>query len=65
MIDRLLDRLPSALAHDGVALLEIGSDQGSAIAAHVADRLPGWTVRVEPDLAGWPRVAVIERGVAS
>ena len=61
VIDRLLDRLPDALAVDGVALLEIGADQGELVVAHVADRLPGWRCRVEPDLAGLPRVAVVER----
>jgi release factor glutamine methyltransferase len=64
VIDRLLERLPTALAHRGLALLEIGSDQGRLIADHAADRLPGWTCRVEADLSGLPRVAVIERGDA-
>ena len=36
VIGRLLDRLPDALADDGVALLEIGADQGEAIVALVA-----------------------------
>ena len=31
---------------DGVALLEIGADQGEAIVALVAARLPGWSCRV-------------------
>ncbi len=61
VIDRLLAALPTALAHGGLALLEIGSDQGTSILEHVQDRLPGWTCRVEPDLAGLPRVARIER----
>ena len=64
VIDRLLDRLSTALAHGGLALLEIGADQGATVGAHVAERSPGWTCRVEPDLAGHPRVAVIERGAA-
>jgi release factor glutamine methyltransferase len=62
VIGRLLDRLPGALADDGIALVEIGADQGDAIVALVAARLPGWRCRVEPDLAGLPRVARIERG---
>jgi methylase of polypeptide subunit release factors len=62
VIARLLDRLPEALAEDGVALLEIGADQGEAIAALVVDRLPGWACTVEVDLAGLPRVARISRG---
>jgi release factor glutamine methyltransferase len=62
VIGRLLDRLPSTLQPDGVALLEIGADQGGSIETLVADRLPGWTCMVAPDLAGLPRVARVERG---
>ena len=61
VIARLLDRLPDALVDDGVALLEIGADQGEAIVALAAARLPGWTCTVETDLAGLPRVARIAR----
>jgi release factor glutamine methyltransferase len=62
VIGRLLERLPEALAPDGVALLEIGADQGQAIVGLVATALPGWRVDVQPDLAGLPRVARLERG---
>jgi len=62
VIGRLVERLPEALATGGVGLLEIGSDQDAAIQHLVGERLPGWTCRVEPDLAGHPRVARIERG---
>ena len=61
VIARLLDRLPDALIDDGVALLEIGADQGEAIVALSAARLPGWACAVEPDLSGLPRVARIAR----
>jgi len=61
VIGRLLDRLPGALDADGVALLEIGADQGEAIVDLVAVRLPDWSCRVEVDLAGLPRVARIAR----
>ena len=64
VIDRLLAQLPSVLAHGGVALLEIGADQGDQIVGHVVEHLPGWTCRVEADLAGLPRVAVIQRAGA-
>ena len=57
VIGRLLDRLPGALADDGVALLEIGADQGESVVALSGERLPGWRCTVEPDLAGLPRVA--------
>ncbi len=62
VIGRLLDRLPGALADDGLALLEIGADQGDAIVALVSARLPGWSCTVESDLAGLPRVARVARG---
>jgi len=61
LIRRLLDRLSAALGPAGVALLEIGGDQGEAIVVAVADRLPGWRCTVAPDLGGLPRVARVER----
>jgi release factor glutamine methyltransferase len=61
VIAALVDRLPDALATDGVALLEIGSDQAEEMRALVATALPGWSCRIEPDLADSPRVARIDR----
>jgi release factor glutamine methyltransferase len=61
VVRRLLDRLPDVLAEDGVALLEIGADHGTAIAAEVAARLPGWRCTVTADLSGRPRLARVER----
>ncbi|HEY6058908.1 MAG TPA: HemK/PrmC family methyltransferase, partial [Candidatus Limnocylindrales bacterium] len=61
LIARLLERLPDALASDGVALVEIGFDQAEGIGRLVSERLPAWTCRVEPDLGGLPRLARIER----
>jgi release factor glutamine methyltransferase len=63
VIRRLVERLPEALAPGGVALLEIGSDQGDAVGRLVVEVLPGWSCIVEPDLAGHPRVARIEKAV--
>ena len=60
LVRRLLDRLPGALAADGVALLEIGADQGEAVVREVTSRLPGWRCVVTADLAGLPRLARIE-----
>lgn len=60
-IRRLLDRLGDALAGGGVVLLEIGSDQGPAVVAATAERHPSWSVRIEPDLGGEPRVVRIDR----
>jgi release factor glutamine methyltransferase len=61
VIRRLLARLPSALVADGVALLEIGADQAERISAAAAALGPGWRCRIEEDLSGLPRVAVLER----
>jgi release factor glutamine methyltransferase len=61
VVRALLGRLPEALAADGVALLEIGADQGESAPAAVAGILPGWRATVEPDLAGLPRVLRVER----
>jgi release factor glutamine methyltransferase len=65
VIGRLLDQLPGSLAHGGVALLEIGGDQGQAMVDLTAERLRGWTCEVEPDLGGLPRVAVLRRALPS
>ncbi len=58
---RLFARLPDVLADDGVALLEIGADQGSAAPAAVEEILPGWAASVETDLAGLPRILRVAR----
>ena len=62
VIARLLEALPSRLAPDGAAFIEIGADQGEAIRALVGDRLPAWSCSVETDLAGLPRTTVVRRG---
>ena len=61
VIRRLLGRLPASLAPDGVALFEIGADQGVDAPAAAAEVLPGWGVAVENDLAGLPRVLRVSR----
>jgi release factor glutamine methyltransferase len=61
VIRALLGRLPEALAPGGVALFEIGADQGESAPAAVADVLPGWRATVQPDLAGLPRVLRVAR----
>lgn len=61
VIERLLAQLPEALAEGGLALLEIGADQGVPIVARCERVLPGWRCTVETDLAGLPRVARISR----
>ena len=62
VIERLLGQLPDRMAADGLALLEIGADQGELIGEACARILPGWACAVETDLAGLPRVARITRG---
>jgi release factor glutamine methyltransferase len=57
LIRRLFDALRIILRPDGVALLEIGSDQQDAVRDAVREALPNWRCEVIPDLAGWPRVA--------
>ena len=61
IIERLLQQLPERLAEDGLALIEIGADQGDLIVERCRHVLPGWQCDVEPDLAGLPRVARIQR----
>jgi len=61
LIRRLLANLPSALAADGMALLEIGADQTDALRAEVQHRLPGWQIAFHADLGGHPRVAELAR----
>jgi release factor glutamine methyltransferase len=51
--------LERTLAADGSALIEIGIGQGEAV-REIAD-LAGFSVRLEPDLAGIERVAVVSR----
>jgi release factor glutamine methyltransferase len=59
VIDRLLGAVPRHLAPGGVVILEIDDDQGAALRALVAERLPGAAVATRADLAGRDRVAVI------
>lgn len=65
VIRRLLEALPESLAPAGLALLEIGFNQGPAVEAAVA-ALPGeWRCRIQPDLSGKPRLARVERAAAA
>jgi release factor glutamine methyltransferase len=65
VVRRLLETLPSALAPGGVALLEIGFDQGPAVGEAVAALPGGWSFRIQPDLSGEPRLAYVERSIGS
>ena len=61
VIERLLVQLPGRLSAGGLALLEIGADQGDLIVELCRRVLQGWRCEVEADLAGLPRVARISR----
>jgi release factor glutamine methyltransferase len=61
VIRALLERLPEVLATGGVALFEIGADQGDSAPVAVEAVLPGWRATGQPDLAGLPRVLRVER----
>jgi len=61
VVRSLLARLPEALAVGGIALLEIGGDQGVDAPAAAAIVLPGWTATIETDLAGLPRILRVRR----
>ncbi len=61
VIGRLLGSLETGLARAGVAYLEIGADQESAIAETTDRILPGRACEVVRDLAGLPRIAVVRR----
>jgi release factor glutamine methyltransferase len=61
LIRRLLDEAVNVLADQGLILLEIERRQGKQ-AHHLAqENFPGAAVKVKPDLAGNPRLLVIER----
>jgi release factor glutamine methyltransferase len=60
-IRELVARLPSRLAGDGTAFLEIGEDQAEPIRV-MAEALPGaWSVSTMRDLAGHERVVRLRR----
>lgn len=61
LVRRLLGELPRVLALDGLALLEIGSDQATAALSAAETALPRWPATVHRDLAGLPRVLELER----
>lgn len=60
VIARLLGQAPRHLRDEGAIVLEIGHDQAAALEHEAAGLLPGAAVTFEPDLAGFPRVAVVQ-----
>jgi len=61
MVRRLLDQLPTVVAADGIALLEIGGAQAESVREAAATALPDWPMTVHDDLAGLPRVVELAR----
>ncbi|HWQ11307.1 MAG TPA: peptide chain release factor N(5)-glutamine methyltransferase [Roseiflexaceae bacterium] len=57
---RLLADAPGRLRSGGVVLLEIGAEQGRAVAALARAAFPGADVRVQQDLAGHDRAVVVD-----
>jgi release factor glutamine methyltransferase len=65
LVRRLVDQLGRVLRPEGIAFLEIGADQGQAVLAEIAQRLPAAAADVLPDLAGFDRVVRIQPGGAA
>jgi len=57
----LVPQLPSLLAEEGVAVLEIGATQAAAVAAIAADA--GFTCELRRDLGGRPRALILRLGL--
>jgi release factor glutamine methyltransferase len=61
LIRRLLEQAPSALAADGLLLMEIGAGQGAHVCKLAEAAFPGARVLVIPDYAGFDRIVRVER----
>jgi release factor glutamine methyltransferase len=61
LIRRLLEQAAGLLSKPGLALLEIEFRQGEQAKRLAEENFPGCTVHVKPDLAGKPRLLVIEK----
>ncbi len=64
LIRALIGQLPHLLRIGGVALLEIGSDQGEAVVKEADGLGDGWSSAVFDDLSGRARVVEIARAAA-
>ena len=60
IITALLEQATDMLAKGGLALLEIESGQGEQAASMAGSFFPGAEIKVLPDLAGHPRLLVIQ-----
>jgi release factor glutamine methyltransferase len=61
LIRRLLDQAVGLLADRGLILLEIEDQQGEQVIHLALEKFPEAEVEVRSDLAGKPRLVVIER----
>jgi len=64
-IRRLLDEIPAFLAPGAPFLFEIGFGQAAAVESEIRRRAAWSFQRIEPDLSGVPRVAVLRRSADS
>lgn len=62
LIRRALSGLPRRLTPGGLALFEIDPEQAPAVQRLAADRFPAAAASAERDLAGRPRVVVVQNG---
>jgi release factor glutamine methyltransferase len=60
-IRRIIDQARDLLAEDGLLLLEIEERQGEAVSRLASEAFPGASIEVKPDLAGKPRLLVVQR----
>jgi len=60
LIARLLNEAPAHVRSGGALILEIGDDQGAAVAALAHKAFPGGAVAVKQDLASLDRAVLIE-----
>ncbi len=62
LMRRLLAGLPNVMLPGGIALLEMGADQATAMHTAVAAALPStWSVVIHRDLGGRPRIAQLSQ----
>ena len=60
LVARLLDQAPAHMRAPGALVLEIGDDQGAAVAALAREAFPAAAIAVKKDLASLDRAVVIE-----
>ncbi len=61
VVRRLVDALPSIMARQGRAILEIGAGQAQSVLQYLLQVLPDHDSRVRVDYAGQPRLVVVDR----